>query len=512
MLIHSLNFNGVSFCFDSASNYIFDELTLHFPSGWTGVVGANGVGKTTLLGLAIGDLQPTSGSLSGLKDGLAVYCRQRTDTPPRQLLAFLESSDFNAFELRGRLNIDADWPERWNTLSHGERKRAQIGVALWQEPDVLAIDEPTNHIDREARDRLLSALHSFRGIGLIVSHDRALLDDLCLQCLFIDAGEVVMRPGGYSQGMEQQLLEKQAILESLSRIRMEKGRIRKELTRRREEAIRSKKRVSKRGLAIKDHDARGKRNRARLTGKDGTAGRLTRQMSGRLKQIKTMEKAIHIKKQHELGIWVPGSFSPRKYLLELPADQIELGPEKVLNHPDLLIGSRDRIALTGSNGNGKSTLLQIIMPQLNLDSEKILYLPQEISTQDSISTIDQIRRVPRKELGMLMTIVSRLGSRPQALLESELPSPGEMRKLLLALGIVNEPHLIILDEPTNHLDLPSIECLENALSDCPCALLLVSHDELFLRKLSHKYWHLCNTNHSSLIESIELTEKYTISL
>ena len=96
-----------------------------------------------------------------------------------------------------------------------------------------------------------------------------------------------------------------------------------------------------------------------------------------------------------------------------------------------------------------------------------------------------------------MTSVSRLGSRPGRLLGSETPSPGEIRKLLLAMGVDRGPHLVIMDEPTNHLDLPSIECLEDALAECPCALLLVSHDERFLSKLVQVRWHLApETNHA----------------
>jgi ATPase subunit of ABC transporter with duplicated ATPase domains len=89
-----------------------------------------------------------------------------------------------------------------------------------------------------------------------------------------------------------------------------------------------------------------------------------------------------------------------------------------------------------------------------------------------------------------MTAVSRLGSRPARLLESDEPSPGEVRKLLLGFGIARRPYLIIMDEPTNHLDLPSIECLEDALDGCPCGLLLVSHDLPFLSRLTRIRWHI----------------------
>ena len=89
-----------------------------------------------------------------------------------------------------------------------------------------------------------------------------------------------------------------------------------------------------------------------------------------------------------------------------------------------------------------------------------------------------------------MTSVSRLGSRPGRLITSEQPSPGEIRKIMLALGVVRGPHLIVMDEPTNHMDLPSIGCVEEALAEAPCALLLVSHDRRFLDALAEWAWTL----------------------
>ena len=117
-------------------------------------------------------------------------------------------------------------------------------------------------------------------------------------------------------------------------------------------------------------------------------------------------------------------------------------------------------------------------------------VPQEISAEDSRALLETIKRLPNDEQGRVMTTISRLGSRPARLLESALPSPGEVRKLLLAIGIVRGPHLIVMDEPTNHMDLPGILCLEQALADCPCAMLLVSHDEAFLEKITETDWHL----------------------
>ncbi|MDF3058693.1 MAG: transporter [Rariglobus sp.] len=139
---------------------------------------------------------------------------------------------------------------------------------------------------------------------------------------------------------------------------------------------------------------------------------------------------------------------------------------------------------------GKSTLIRHLLAHLNLPAEKLVTVPQEISADDSRTLLEAVKRLPNDERGRVMTTISRLGSRPARLLESALPSPGEVRKLLLAIGIVRGPHLIVMDEPTNHMDLPGILCLEEALADCPCAMLLVSHDESFLEKITGTDWHL----------------------
>jgi ATPase subunit of ABC transporter with duplicated ATPase domains len=135
-------------------------------------------------------------------------------------------------------------------------------------------------------------------------------------------------------------------------------------------------------------------------------------------------------------------------------------------------------------------LIRHLINVLNAPKEHITYVPQEIDLSRSQDTLVQARALPHDQLGHLMTIVSRLGSRPHRLLDSTEPSPGETRKLLLALGMTRLPHIIVMDEPTNHMDLPSIECLEQALADCPCSLLLVSHDKRFLKALAQIEWRI----------------------
>ena len=488
MSVTDVLLHGVGFIHDGAVTPLFDDLNLHFPIGWSGVVGANGAGKTTLLRLATGDLIPTTGHVAGATGGL--YCPQRTDNAPAGLAEFLADMDGRSWELRGRLGLKSDWLERWDSLSHGERKRAQVGVALWTRPSILAVDEPTNHIDREARAMLWEALRRFDGVGLLVSHDRDLLDGLCQQCAFVEPPSIQLRPGGYTAGVEQAQLEEETIRHQREVAVGEVKELEREVARRRSEAARSDARRSKKNLG-KDNDARFKKNLARMTGKDGQSGRLLNQLGGRAQQARARLEEIKVKKQYDLGIWVQGERSHRDRLLSRSGGVLAVGGGRVLRHGDIVMAPADRVAVTGPNGIGKSTLLRALLREaLNVDENRLVYVPQEIDAERSRQVLHSARSLPSDELGKLMAVVSCLNSRPQRLLESELPSPGEVRKLLLAKGIASQPHLIVMDEPTNHLDLPSIECLEQALADCPCGLLLVSHDESFLRKLTGTRWEL----------------------
>lgn len=486
-----LQFHHVTFRYDTSPQAVFEDISLHLHPGWTGIVGANGTGKTTLLKLAASSLEPDDGLIQAPRR--AVYCPQRTDTPPERFDAFLNADAKTAALLKQMLRVQDSWAARWETLSHGERKRAQIAVALWQEPDLLAIDEPTNHIDAEARGIVSAALHTYEGIGLLVSHDRELLDALCQQCVFVEPPAVMLRSGGVSQGMAQSRHEQESLKKEAHLKKQAYKQLQREAVRRRQEAQQADKKRSKRHIDRHDHDAKGKIDAARVSGKDAVAGKLLRQLDGRLRHAQQQAESIHVNKEYATGIWLPGSCSPRDTLAEFPANRLKLG-EKELILPRLVVLPSDRIGITGANGAGKSTLIRAFLESLRLEKARVTYIPQEIGAEQSRQILAEIQRLPRQELGQIMTIISRLGSRPQRLLDSAEPSPGELRKLLLALGVLRLPHLIILDEPTNHMDLVSIQCLEEALADCPCALMLVSHDTYLLDKLTTIRWHISQSD------------------
>jgi ATPase subunit of ABC transporter with duplicated ATPase domains len=487
-----LRFENVSFSYDGMTSPLLAGVNLHFAPGWTGIVGANGAGKSTLLKLAIGELTPRSGRVWRL--ATAVYAPQRTDNPPAGGERFLAAGDGVAGDLRRRLGVADDWLERWPTLSHGERKRAQIAIALWMEPEVLALDEPTNHIDAVARALLLSALRRYRGVGLLVSHDREMLDTLCTQCAFIDPPDVTVRPGGVTAGAAQAGIEDAAARERDDEIRHAAQRLRRAAQRRREEGDREAARVKaakRRKAPAHDHDGRAKRQLARLTGKDVWTVKQSARLGGRARRTESQRAALCVKKQYAMGFWVHvGERSQRNHVLAAAGGEIALGRTRRLVYPDLGLRPADRVALVGANGCGKSTLVRHLLTQAVVPPERLVYVPQEITAAESRRIMAEVSELSPEELGKVMTSVSRLGSRPGRLIESAQPSPGEIRKILLALGVVRGPHLIVMDEPTNHMDLPSIACVEEALLDCPCALLLVSHDMRFLEALVEWRWQL----------------------
>ncbi|XOV84958.1 MAG: ATP-binding cassette domain-containing protein [bacterium] len=474
----------LSFSYDAASEPLISALTAHFPPGFTGIVGANGAGKTTLLHLLLGSLTPTSGTIEGVED--AVYCEQRTDQPPFGLNAFLADYSREAYQLRGRLCVEEDFLQRWDSLSHGERKRAQIAHALWQAPTLLALDEPTNHIDSQARDLLLDSLKRYKGVGLIVSHDRDLLDALCQQCIWLEPPAAQVYSGGLRQANEQKQLHRDSLIRQRARLLQENDKLQRVVNQRREQAASEHKSRSKKGLSAKDSDARGKINRARVT--DSKAGNPLRQLAGRSAMLQDRLDQVQVDKTYQTGIWLPGSRSPRDPILKLSAGHVPLDAQRVLKWPQTVVAADDRIALCGPNGIGKSTFLNHIIPLLNVPRERVVSLPQEVTAASAASVLADVQQFNNAALGHIMNVVSRLNSRPERLLASRQPSPGEIRKLMLALGMARTPYILLMDEPTNHLDLPSIQALETALQECPCALVLVSHDQQFIENVGVSRW------------------------
>jgi ATPase subunit of ABC transporter with duplicated ATPase domains len=491
-----LSFNAVEFSYPSSVYPVLKKVTFELAPGWTGVTGENGAGKTTLLLLAAGLLPPGMGSVRGVADSF--YCPQRTGEIPESWEDLCFASDNAAGRLMDRLGIEADWPYRWETLSHGERKRFQVAAALWRNPALLAVDEPTNHLDTEAASLVRDALGTYRGIGLLVSHDRALLDSLCRNCLFLREGTVTLRPGGVSQGLaeeERELAEQRGFRKKLH---AEVGRLAEEADRRRRIVEGSRNRLSKRGVAPKDRDTRNKINLARLSGKDTAGANQYKRMKNRVEKAEEAWKKAGNPHERKQGVTLTGRRAKGDRLFVLEAGSLPLGDGRKLSFPELIIRPEDRIALTGPNGSGKSTLIRYMLTRLPA-ALPLLYLPQELGSEESRGIREAVFQEEEKMRGEICSRFSRLGSDPRVLCTSALPSPGEIRKLVIARGIFCDPVLSIMDEPTNHLDMVSIGLLEAALVDYAGALLLVSHDTLFLSRLTSREWTVVRNGRDSVL-------------
>ncbi len=486
-----LSFTSVDFYYPSSIVPVLKYISFDIHSGWTGVSGENGSGKSTLLLLAAGLLSPTAGLIKIPKP--FVYCDQRTDAIPSFWEDFFYADDNHAGYLMDRLKIEGDWPWRWETLSHGERKRTQLAIALWQAPEMLLIDEPTNHLDGEARMLIKDVLREYSGIGLIVSHDRSLLDALCRQCLFLKASSVVLRPGGISQGLREEEREQREAQRIWKKLNGEKERLQTEAERRRKLGDAADKRLSKKNFAPKDSDSRGKVNLAKLTNKDAVMTNLYQRMETRISRLDKTISGINRKTEGPRGIRLNGSEALMDHFFLLEEGCIELGNGKTLSYPELVMNPGNAIGLTGINGSGKTTLIKHILSLLP-ESVLYLYIPQEISIEESEKILSRFFAEDERTRGEIMSRFARLGSSPENLLQSALPSPGEIRKLLIAEGVFKEASLIIMDEPTNHLDLSSTLLLENALLESRASLLLISHDEIFLNKLINKEWHISSND------------------
>ncbi len=475
----SLRTLGVSFVFPNGSA-VFAGADLHLAPGWTGLVGGNGAGKTTLLRLLTGALAPTEGHVRlDPPDALVLLCPQTIDEPPD-----------GPVDPRWAARLELVESRPWETLSPGERKRWQIAVALSAEPDVLLLDEPTNHLDAATRDVIAGALRRFRGVGVLVSHDRDLLDALTTSTVRVHAGRVRQWSGGYDVARREWEAEHRGRVAARDAAQQAQRRIERRLdsVRREREAADAGRSARKRMRDRNDRDARSMGAKVVAGWAEARLGRevgVVRRAADR-----AGEAALAAEVEPELGRAVFAGYerAPVPWLLALDAPAVRAGDAILLRDVSVALGRDDRVHVAGRNGAGKTTLVRAMLAAARVPRDRLLWLPQEVTPDEGAAALAGVRALAPAVRGRVLSVVAALGVDPERLLASARPSPGEARKLLLARGLGQHAWGLVLDEPTNHLDLPAILRLEAALAAYPGALLLVSHDERFARACTTRRW------------------------
>ena len=486
-----LTLNSVSFTYPAQEKPVFERLTLTFDKGWTGIVGAHRSGKTTLLNLMALRLSPTSGVIK--TPGKVLCCQPAIDVAPAGLARALAHADGPSAELFGRLSLGSDWLERWATLSPGERKRAQVACALLESPDVLLLDEPTSQADMTTRELLAGVMARYRGIGLLASDDRELLDRLCRACVLLEQGTATLRAGTYSQVREHANRDQEIRNRQKGNAARQHAALSAEVAKRRDAASSANDKRSKRSLDKHDSDGRFRLNLARRSGKDGQAGKLLKQLEGRLHQAESRVAELDAHARPPLDAQLAGVPAAIPSLLHLQAQDLPFGTA-TLKLPELRLAPTDRIAISGPASSGKTGLVKHLLAHLDLASPAVAYLPQWPDASNPAKSIAP------DHLEIARTALACLGASPDRLLQMDKPAAAELRQLALAIALTRKPNLVVLDEPTLGMDMPSIEAMEDCLSQLKCALILVSQDPVLLRRLCPIRWQIAGSGGKYTLE------------
>ena len=485
--MHSLIFDQVSFGY---ADEIFSDVSFTCSPGWTALVGGNGAGKTTLLALAGGTLAPSRGTIRRTHLVTVATVAQRVDEPDPAIQELAWNFEPAALRWRARLRLGDDDLERWPTLSPGERKRWQLAAALASEPDLLLVDEPSNHLDADALALATDVLAGFGGVGLLVSHDRALLDRLATQTLHVQAGRVRAWPGNYTAARASWEAEQASQRARRDQLAGERRKAERYLadSRRREASAQRSTSTSARMRNANDSDAKTITANNLAAWAAANAGRQVQRAHTRVAAARDAEAAIVVGRERGAKIAFAGELAARRWVVQLERPELRAGDRVLARDVRLAIGRDERIWLRGANGAGKTTLLRELLASCTLPPERVFALPQDLTLDASTALSAELRALDRETRGHLGQLIDALGIDPDRALGSTAPSPGETRKLALALGLARAPQLIVLDEPTNHLAIDSIERLEAALADYPGALVVVSHDERFAGSLCGTTW------------------------
>ncbi len=469
---------------------ILDGATAAIPPGSrVGLIGRNGAGKSTLMKVMIGELEPDDGEIEMPRLARLGYVAQEAPhgdaTPLDTVLAadaertaLLEEAEtctdpdrlgdvherllaIDAYSAPSRaaiiltgLGFDEEMQNRpLDSFSGGWKMRVALGALLFSQPDVLLLDEPSNHLDLEATVWLENFLKAYPATLIVISHERDLLNNVVDHILHLQGGKVTLYPGGYDS-FERQRAERAAQLAAAKQA---------------QDAQRAK---------LQDYIAR---NSARAS--------TAKQAQSRAKMLAKMQPITALIEDPSLSFDFPSPSELKPPLITLDLAAVGYSEEKpILQRLNLRIDPDDRVALLGRNGNGKTTLARLLAAQLppmdgamnTAGKMQVGYFTQyqvEELEADSTPLEQMTRAMQGKTPAAVRAQLGRFGfSGNRATSQVGTLSGGERARLALALITRDAPHLLILDEPTNHLDVDAREALVQALNEYTGAVLLISHD------------------------------------
>lgn len=440
----------------------FDDFSVHIPYGSRiAIIGRNGSGKSTLLNILSGTHEPTNGEIVVPDDVRMGYVPQVID-------------DFES-------------------LSGGQRLNKALTQALSQDPNVLLLDEPTNHLDLANRKSLLRMLHSYSGTLIIVSHDIELLRN-CIDTLWhIDNGRVHVFTGNYDDYHRELHLKRAALEQDLSRLDRQKKDMHQVLMKEQARASKSRakgeKHIDQRKWPTVVSGAKARRA-------EETSGRKQSEISLKKQELTERLSDLRLPEIIKPKFSLSSSEMGNRTLVSIIEGTVGYGDDPIFRDINLSVATGDRVAIMGDNGSGKSTLIRGILGdpyviktgQWHVPSLKdIGYLDQHYGTLSPNKTVletiqdlvpDWTHADIRRHLN---DFLFRKNEEVDALVSTL--SGGEKARLNLAQIAAKTPKLLILDEITNNLDLETREHMIQVLKGYPGALIIISHDEDFLKEI-----------------------------